>query len=139
MRGGCRSRHGGDVIEVNELTKRYGGTTGLTTDRTEEAGAEPRARFRDLVAAEWIKLWSLRSTFWTLLLPLCFTTKYRWTADIEHALPASAWERLIDIGYGRFGFVVDRPTTTTEAWIALASWSIAAAVVAVTLVRHRDV
>ncbi|MEV5721901.1 ABC transporter permease [Amycolatopsis mediterranei] len=26
----------------------------------------PRARFRDLIAAEWIKLWSLRSTGWTL-------------------------------------------------------------------------
>ena len=30
--------------------------------------AVPRARFRDLVAAEWIKLWSLRSTSWTLAL-----------------------------------------------------------------------
>ncbi|MEV2249489.1 ABC transporter permease [Streptomyces sp. NPDC050147] len=30
--------------------------------------AESRARFRDLVAAEWIKLWSLRSTAWVLLL-----------------------------------------------------------------------
>lgn len=29
---------------------------------------EPRARFRDLVAAEWIKLWSLRSTAWVFLL-----------------------------------------------------------------------
>ncbi|MFI9210409.1 ABC transporter permease [Streptomyces sp. NPDC053253] len=29
---------------------------------------EPRARFRDLVASEWLKLWSLRSTGWTLLL-----------------------------------------------------------------------
>ncbi|MFG2498812.1 ABC transporter permease [Streptomyces sp. NPDC048441] len=28
--------------------------------------AEPRARFRDLIAAEWIKLWSLRSTYWVL-------------------------------------------------------------------------
>jgi ABC-type transport system involved in multi-copper enzyme maturation permease subunit len=28
--------------------------------------AVPRARFRDLLAAEWIKLWSLRSTSWTL-------------------------------------------------------------------------
>ncbi|WP_327357187.1 ABC transporter permease [Streptomyces sp. NBC_01304] len=27
---------------------------------------EPRARFRDLLAAEWIKLWSLRSTYWVL-------------------------------------------------------------------------
>lgn len=74
-----------------------------------------------------------------LLLPLCFTTKYRWTADIKHALPASAWERLIDIAYGRYGMVVYRPTTTTEAWIALASWSVAAAVVAVIVVHHRDV
>ncbi|MGW4745775.1 ABC transporter permease [Streptomyces sp. NPDC004290] len=29
---------------------------------------EPRARFRDLVGAEWLKLWSLRSTGWSLLL-----------------------------------------------------------------------
>ncbi|AXE75802.1 ABC transporter permease [Streptomyces atratus] len=28
---------------------------------------EPRARFADLVAAEWIKLWSLRSTHWAFL------------------------------------------------------------------------
>ncbi|MGA4838363.1 ABC transporter permease [Streptomyces sp. G45] len=27
--------------------------------------AEPAARFRDLLAAEWLKLWSLRSTPWT--------------------------------------------------------------------------
>lgn len=29
---------------------------------------EAQARFRDLFTAEWIKLWSLRSTAWTLLL-----------------------------------------------------------------------
>ncbi|MFF8840855.1 ABC transporter permease [Streptomyces sp. NPDC015130] len=29
---------------------------------------EPRARFRDLLASEWLKLWSLRSTGWSLLL-----------------------------------------------------------------------
>jgi hypothetical protein len=28
--------------------------------------AQPPARFRDLIAAEWIKIRSLRSTFWTL-------------------------------------------------------------------------
>ncbi|MEV8531561.1 ABC transporter permease [Streptomyces sp. NPDC051211] len=27
---------------------------------------DPRARFRDLLTAEWIKLWSLRSTYWVL-------------------------------------------------------------------------
>ncbi|MFF4871752.1 ABC transporter permease [Streptomyces sp. NPDC090109] len=30
--------------------------------------AEPRARFLDLVGSEWLKLWSLRSTTWSLLL-----------------------------------------------------------------------
>ncbi|WUR78305.1 ABC transporter permease subunit [Streptomyces phaeochromogenes] len=29
---------------------------------------EPRARFRDLVAAEWIKLWSLRSNTWAFVI-----------------------------------------------------------------------
>ncbi|MFC8127670.1 ABC transporter permease [Streptomyces sp. NPDC057302] len=32
------------------------------------AATGPRARFRDLVAAEWIKLWSLRSTAWVFVL-----------------------------------------------------------------------
>ncbi|MFL6054873.1 MAG: hypothetical protein ACJ72W_18440 [Actinoallomurus sp.] len=62
-------------------------------------------------------------------------TKYRWTADIKHALPASAWECLINVAYGRFGFE-DRPTTAN--WIALASWAIAAAIVTVAVVHHRD-
>jgi ABC-2 type transport system permease protein len=35
---------------------------------TATPAAEPRARFRDLVAAEWLKLWSLRSTPWSLLI-----------------------------------------------------------------------
>lgn len=30
------------------------------------SGDGPRARWRDLVAAEWVKLWSLRSTRWVL-------------------------------------------------------------------------
>ncbi|NUP50121.1 MAG: ABC transporter permease [Catenulispora sp.] len=28
--------------------------------------AEPAARFRDLLTAEWVKLWTLRSTYWVL-------------------------------------------------------------------------
>lgn len=35
---------------------------------TSAARPEPRARFRDLAAAEWIKLWSLRSTPWVLVI-----------------------------------------------------------------------
>ncbi|GAA3103844.1 ABC transporter permease [Streptomyces rectiviolaceus] len=40
----------------------------MTTTFTAPVVAEPRARFRDVVAAEWIKLWSLRSTSWVLVL-----------------------------------------------------------------------
>ncbi|GAA0370549.1 ABC transporter permease [Actinoallomurus spadix] len=74
-----------------------------------------------------------------LLLPPCFTDHYRWTADIKHAMPSTAWQRLVDVGYGRFGFTVRHPTTTTEAWITLAIWAVAAAAVAVTVVDRRDV
>ncbi|MEU2563085.1 ABC transporter permease [Streptomyces longispororuber] len=39
-------------------------TPGATAARAAEGPAEPRPRFRDLLAAEWLKLWSLRSTPW---------------------------------------------------------------------------
>ncbi|WJV44844.1 ABC transporter permease [Streptomyces flavofungini] len=41
-------------------------TTGTTPHPAEVTG-EPAARFRDLLAAEWLKLWSLRSTPWAYL------------------------------------------------------------------------
>jgi hypothetical protein len=37
-----------------------------TTCRANPSATEPSARLRDLLAAEWIKLWSLRSTWWAL-------------------------------------------------------------------------
>ncbi|GGV21058.1 ABC transporter permease [Streptomyces spectabilis] len=37
----------------------------LPSEVAAEASAEPPARFRDLLAAEWLKLWSLRSTPWS--------------------------------------------------------------------------
>ncbi|MDQ0947562.1 ABC-2 type transport system permease protein [Streptomyces phaeochromogenes] len=53
----------------------------ITTDRAAAAATaiatttaglaqvtEPRARFRDVVAAEWIKLWSLRSNTWAFVI-----------------------------------------------------------------------
>ncbi|MBT2489471.1 ABC transporter permease subunit [Streptomyces sp. ISL-96] len=47
------------------------GVTPLTTSRPATTArsvppVEPRARMKDLIAAEWIKLWSLRSTYWVL-------------------------------------------------------------------------
>ncbi|GAA3041954.1 hypothetical protein GCM10020229_61450 [Kitasatospora albolonga] len=43
-------------------------TTAALTAEPRALTTEPRARLADLVAAEWIKLWSLRSTTGTLLL-----------------------------------------------------------------------
>ncbi|MEZ0068254.1 ABC-2 type transport system permease protein [Streptacidiphilus sp. MAP12-20] len=47
-------------------------TTLSSLPRTATAApvAEPRARFSDLVVSEWIKAWSLRSTWWTLVVSL---------------------------------------------------------------------
>ncbi|MEV0456269.1 ABC transporter permease [Catellatospora methionotrophica] len=47
-------------------------TSTLTAAAPRTRAAVPRARFTDLVAAEWIKLWSLRSTPWTLGLATLF-------------------------------------------------------------------
>ena len=41
--------------------------TAVTTAPAQLA-TEPRARFRDLLAAEWLKFWSLRSSPWGLLI-----------------------------------------------------------------------
>jgi ABC-2 type transport system permease protein len=38
----------------------------MTTLTTPVPAKRTRARFRDLLTAEWIKLWSLRSTYWVL-------------------------------------------------------------------------
>lgn len=43
-------------------------TTTAAADRREHAPApEPRPRFHDLIAAEWLKMWSLRSTPWAFV------------------------------------------------------------------------
>ncbi|MFE5791554.1 ABC transporter permease [Streptomyces sp. NPDC056503] len=45
---------------------------------------EPRARFRDLVASEWLKLWSLRSTGWSLLLGALAVVAFNVGAAWDH-------------------------------------------------------
>ncbi|MFI2205431.1 ABC transporter permease [Streptomyces sp. NPDC020192] len=44
----------------------------LTSVPTPRAAVEPPARFGDLIASEWIKLRSLRSTWWTIALGALF-------------------------------------------------------------------
>ncbi|MFI1653553.1 ABC transporter permease [Streptomyces sp. NPDC020472] len=45
---------------------------------------EPRARFRDLVGSEWLKLWSLRSTGWSLLLGALVVVAFNFGTAWDH-------------------------------------------------------
>ncbi|MFE7516625.1 ABC transporter permease [Streptomyces sp. NPDC057540] len=46
--------------------------------------AEPRSRFRDLVGSEWLKLWSLRSTGWSLLLAALAVVAFNFGTAWDH-------------------------------------------------------
>ncbi|MFE7600311.1 ABC transporter permease [Streptomyces sp. NPDC057494] len=48
------------------------------------SSVEPRARFRDLVASEWLKLWSLRSTGWSLLLGALAVVAFNFGTAWDH-------------------------------------------------------
>ncbi|WP_030690131.1 ABC transporter permease [Streptomyces globisporus] len=55
-----------------------------TLDLPVTSAAEPRARFRDLVASEWLKLWSLRSTGWSLLLGALAVVAFNFGTAWDH-------------------------------------------------------
>jgi ABC-2 type transport system permease protein len=61
-------------------------TAPTATTRAATRAAEPRARFRDLLAAEWLKLWSLRSTPWSLLISGLVVIGFNVGAAYEHYL-----------------------------------------------------
>ncbi|MEV0224514.1 ABC transporter permease [Streptomyces sp. NPDC050704] len=69
-----------------------------------------------------------------LLLPLVFSADRHWSAVVEHALPAGAWNRLVAVDH----LPVAYPSTVTGAWIVYAAWALVAAAVAVTSVQRRD-
>jgi ABC-2 type transport system permease protein len=49
-----------------------------------ETLVEPRARFRDLLTAEWLKLWSLRSTPWSFVIGGLVVTAFNVGAAYNH-------------------------------------------------------
>lgn len=74
-----------------------------------------------------------------LLVPALFRgERYRWVKEIGNAMPLSAWERLVT-NPERAHDLGAYPLTVTEAWIVYGAWAVAAAAVAVLVVRHRDV
>lgn len=72
-----------------------------------------------------------------IVLPSFFTDSHRWTADLDHAMPHNAWQRLVNVDYAPFG-PVHYPATTTGAWIVFAAWPLLAAIIAMVVVRRRD-
>ncbi|MFJ3903579.1 ABC transporter permease [Streptomyces sp. NPDC090025] len=60
---------------------------------------EPRARFRDLVSAEWFKLWSLRSTGWSLFLCTLVVVAFNVGQAWDRARYWTALDRASQRGY----------------------------------------
>ncbi|MEU6772357.1 ABC transporter permease [Streptomyces sp. NPDC046759] len=76
--------------------------------------------------------------FTLLMLPPVFSQNKRWSADVNHAMVATAWQRLVqnwepDPGSRAFS------ATVAGSWLVYGLWPLIAVVVAVLVVRRRDV
>ncbi|MFF2079087.1 ABC transporter permease [Kitasatospora sp. NPDC058162] len=71
------------------------------------------------------------------LLPSFVTERYRWSADLLHALPFPAWQRL-----ARTTLVGMRPSeypaTVAGSWISYAVWALASVLIAAAVIQRRD-
>jgi ABC-2 type transport system permease protein len=76
--------------------------------------------------------------FTLIALPSFFSITTRWSADINHAMVFTAWERLTAIWVQPSSDGFYRPGVT-ESWIVYAAWPLVAVVVALLVVRRRDV
>ncbi|MEV8348272.1 ABC transporter permease [Streptomyces niveus] len=72
-----------------------------------------------------------------LVVPLVFADDRHWAAVVDHALPSSAWMRLVDVRYDP-GMGIPFPWTVGGAWTVFALWALGAAAVAVFAVPRRD-
>ena len=76
------------------------------------------------------------------MLPIVVTDSRHWAAVIDHALPFSAWMRLVDTLYdpsgGAYAHAPAHPWTITGAWTVYTLWALAAATLTVTSVHRRD-
>lgn len=73
-----------------------------------------------------------------LMLPAFFSTTRRWTAEINHLMVSTAWNRLTmpwtpTSGNGYWA------ATVTESWIVYAIWPLFAVALATVVIRRRDV
>ncbi|MDJ0341027.1 ABC transporter permease [Streptomyces sp. H10-C2] len=78
------------------------------------------------------------STFTLLMLPPLFSQRSLWSADVNHAMPVTAWRRLVE-NWPPDPDSVAFTATVPGSWIVYALWPLVAVLLAVVVVRRRDV
>jgi ABC-2 type transport system permease protein len=78
------------------------------------------------------------SAFTLLMLPTVFSQTKRWSADINHAMVATAWKRLVQ-NWPPDPAAPVLSATVPGSWSVYAVWPLVAVVLAVVVVRRRDV
>jgi ABC-2 type transport system permease protein len=71
-----------------------------------------------------------------IVLPLLLDERYQLAAIVRHALVLPAWERLTDLNPWTNSA---HPATVAGSWVVFVGWTLAAGIVAVTALHHRDV
>ncbi|MCM2423827.1 ABC transporter permease [Streptomyces sp. RKAG293] len=78
------------------------------------------------------------SVFTLLMLPPIFSQSAHWSAAVSHAMPVTAWKRLVQ-NWPPDPHSLAYTATVPGSWIVYALWPLIAVVLAVTVVGHRDV
>ncbi|MDX6346457.1 MAG: type transport system permease protein [Streptomyces sp.] len=78
------------------------------------------------------------SAFTLVMLPPIFSQSTRWSAAISHAMPVTAWKRLVQ-NWAPDPHSLAYSATVPGSWAVYALWPLIALVLAVVVVRHRDV
>ncbi|MFC9745127.1 ABC transporter permease [Streptomyces niveus] len=78
------------------------------------------------------------SAFTLLMLPPIFSQSARWSAAVNHAMPVTAWKRLVQ-NWAPDPHSLAYSATVPGSWAVYAIWPLIAVVLATVVVRHCDV
>ncbi|MFB6714417.1 MULTISPECIES: ABC transporter permease [unclassified Streptomyces] len=78
------------------------------------------------------------TVFTLLMLPTLFSQSTLWSADVNHAMPVTAWRRLVQ-NWPPDPESLAYTATVPGSWIVYILWPLIAVALAVVVVRHRDV
>ncbi|MFB7527397.1 ABC transporter permease [Streptomyces sp. NPDC056178] len=78
------------------------------------------------------------TVFTLLMLPTLFSQSTLWSADVNHAMPVTAWRRLVQ-NWPPDPESLAYTATVPGSWIVYILWPLIAVVLAMVVVPHRDV